>query len=124
MPFFAKLSTFSQFAPPCGVAEACATNTLGVRETMQHKLVGGSITEAYGFIKTGKAEPGFVALSMLTHRGIASRRLVPQESYDPFRQHALLLEAHSKGGCDIVYLKRPETLASVARHGSVRQAQG
>lgn len=72
--------------------------TLGVRETMQQKLLKwASITQAYQFAKIGKAEPGFVTLSRLTHGRTASRRLVPQKTCSPLRQHAVLLEVDSKG---------------------------
>lgn len=62
-------------------------NTLGVRETMQQNLPKwASITQAYQFAKTGKAEPNFATLSKLTHCGIPSRRLQPLKTFDPLRQ--------------------------------------
>lgn len=39
MPFFVKLSTFIRLAPTWGVAAAHAMTTLGVRETIQQKLL-------------------------------------------------------------------------------------
>lgn len=99
-------------------------NALGVCETMQQKLIEGvSITQGYQFAKYGKPEPGFVRLSWLTHGETTSRRLVPQETYDPLRQHAVLLKAGSKGRrAPVDFLKGPETHAGIARHVSVRQA--
>lgn len=86
MPFFAKLSTFIRLAPAFGIAVARAVTELGVRETMQQKhLKWASITPAYQFAKTGRAEPDFVTLPRLTRCGTVSRRLVPQESFDPLR---------------------------------------
>lgn len=55
---------------------------LGVRETMHQKLLKwASITHAYQFAKSGKAEPDFVTLPRLTHCGTASGRLVPQGDF-------------------------------------------
>lgn len=124
MPFFAKLSTFIRRAPPCGVAAARAMNMLGVRETMQQKLLkSASITHAYQFAKSGKAEPDFVTLPRLTHCGTASRRPVPQETFDPLRQQSVLSEGSSKDGWAFVdFLKRPEPQAAIARLGCAWQA--
>lgn len=98
--------------------------TLGIREEIKQKqLKWANITQGYQFAKTGKAEPDFVTLSRLTHCETASRRLVPQETFDPFRQHAVLLEAGSTGRRAFVnLLKGPEPDAGVARHGYARQA--
>lgn len=119
-----KLSTFSRLPPPCGVAAARAMNTLGVRETMQQKLLEwASITQAYQFTKPGKLEPDFVTLPRLTHCATASRRLMPQETCDSLRQHAVLLEAGSKCRRALAdFPKGTETHAGIARRRYVRQS--
>lgn len=124
IPLFAKLSAFVRLAAPCGVAAARATSPLGVQETMQQKqLKRASNMQAYQFAKTGKAEPNLVTLPRLTHCGTVSRRLVPQETFDPLRQHPLLLEAGSKGRRAFVdFLKGLEPQGGVARHGCAWQA--
>lgn len=96
-------------------------NPLGVRETMQQKQIEGvSITQ---FAETGEAEPYFVTLPRLTHRGTVSWRLVPQETFDSLRQHALLLEVGSKCRRAFVdFLKGPGSQGVGARHGYVWQA--
>ncbi|WP_426420695.1 hypothetical protein [Bradyrhizobium genosp. A] len=96
--------------------------TLGIRETMQQKLFKwASIAQAYQFAKTAKAELDFVTLPRLTHCGTASRRLVPQETFDPLRQHAL--EAGSTGKRTLVdFLTGPEPHGGIARRGCAWQA--
>lgn len=122
MLFFAKLSTFTRLAPPRGVAAARVT--LGVREKMQQTRVGGTKTQSVQFAAIANVEPRFVALSELTDGGTGARWLGPQESSDPPRQHAMLLEAGLKDRPALIdFLKGPETHAGIARHGSVRQAQ-
>lgn len=124
MPFFAKLSTFVRLAPPCGVAATRAMSTLGVRETMQQKLIEATnIARAYQFAKIGKAEPNFVTLPRLRHCATASQRPVPQEPFDPLRQHAVLLEAGSTDRRAFVdFLEGPEPQAAIARPGCAWQA--
>lgn len=99
--------------------------TLGVRETMQQKLLQlASITQAYQFAKPGNAELGFVALQRLSHCGTASRRLEPpQETCAHLRQHAVRLEAGAKGRRTFDFLKGSETHAEITRHGYARQAR-
>lgn len=115
--FFAKLSIFSRLAPPCVLATARAMNTLGVRETMQQKLLEWArITQAYQFAEPGKLEPDFVTPPRLTHCATASRQLMPQGTCDPIRQHAALLEVGSK--CRRAFADFPkgtETYAGIAR---------
>lgn len=50
--------------------------------------------------------------------------LRPQESSDPLRQHAMLLQTGLKGGPALInFLKGPETHIGFAQHGSATQAQ-
>lgn len=123
MPFFAKLSTFIGLSPPCGLAAARAMTTLGIRETMQQKLLKwASIAHVYQFAKIAKAELDFITLPRLTHCGIASRRPVPQETFDPLRQHAVLLEAGSTGKRTFVdFLTEWEPHGGIARRGCAWQ---
>lgn len=97
---------------------------MGIRETMQQKLAKwASITQNYQFAKTGKSKPDFVALSRLMHCGTASRRLPPQKTFNPLRQHTLLLEIGSSGRCAFVdFLKRSEPEGGVAWHSCAWQA--
>lgn len=124
MPFFAKLSAFIRLLPPCGVAAARTMTKLGVRETMQQARLEKTKTQSDQFAAIANVQPGCVALSELTDGGTGARRLELPESSDPLRQHAILFEAGLKGRpSPIAFLKGPETHASIARHGSVRQAQ-
>lgn len=124
MPFFENLSTFVRLATSCGVVAARAMTTPGIREPMQQKpLKCASITQGHRFARTGKAEPDFVALPRLTHRGTVSRRLVPQGTFDPLRLDALLLGAGSTGRRAFVdFLKGPGPQEGGARHGCAWQA--
>lgn len=97
--------------------------TLGIRETMQQKLLKwASIAHAYQFAKTAKAELDSVTLPRLTHCGTASRRLVP-ETFDPLRQHAVPLEAGSTRKRTFVdFITGPEPQGGVARRCRAWQA--
>lgn len=67
-------------------------NHARIRETMQqNKLKWASIAQPYQFARIVKAEPDFVTLSRPTHCGIASQRLVRQETFDAVRQQACRL---------------------------------
>lgn len=81
---------------PYGAAAIQVLGKLGLRETISAKLVQGeSIGQTYNFVKTGNADVGFVAMSQVLEGGKlreGSMWVIPQASYDPIRQDAVLLK--------------------------------
>jgi len=81
---------------PYGAAAIQVLSKLGLRETISAKLVQGeSIGQTYNFVKTGNADVGFVAMSQVLEGGKlreGSMWVIPQASYDPIRQDAVLLK--------------------------------
>ena len=80
---------------PYGVAAFEAMNTLGLAAALQPKLVQGeSIGQAFGFVQSGNAELGFVALSQVYENGAiraGSGWIIPATMHRPIRQEAVLL---------------------------------
>lgn len=81
---------------PYGAAAVQVLDQLGLRNALMPKLVQGeSIGQTFNFVKTGNADVGFVALSQVLEGGRlkeGSMWVVPQTSYDPIRQDAVLLK--------------------------------
>lgn len=81
---------------PYGAAAVQVLDQLGLRDALMPKLVQGeSIGQTFNFVKTGNADVGFVALSQVLEGGRlkeGSMWVVPQTSYGPIRQDAVLLK--------------------------------
>ncbi len=81
---------------PYGTAALQVLDKLGLRDTLRPKLVQGeSIGQTFNFVKTGNADVGFVALSQVIEGGTlkeGSMWVIPQASYAPIRQDAVLLK--------------------------------
>ena len=81
---------------PYGAAALQVLDRLGLRDALTPKLVQGeSIGQTFNFVKTGNADVGFVAMSQVLDGGQlkeGSMWVVPQASYDPIRQDAVLLK--------------------------------
>jgi molybdate transport system substrate-binding protein len=81
---------------PYGAAAVQVLDRLGLKDTVAPKLVQGeSIGQAYGFVKTGNADIGFVALSQVLEGGRlkeGSVWTIPQELHDAIRQDAVILK--------------------------------
>jgi molybdate transport system substrate-binding protein len=96
---FAHLAIASPKLAPYGAAAVETMTRLGVYETLQPKLVTGeSIAQAFGFVSTGNAELGFVALSQVYENGqlkSGSGWIVPANLHSPIRQDAVIL-SHGK----------------------------
>lgn len=84
---------------PYGAAAVQVLDKLGLKDAVTPKLVQGeSIGQTFNFVKTGNADVGFVAMSQVLESGKlkeGSMWVIPQASYDPIRQDAVLLK---KGG--------------------------
>ncbi len=94
----AKFSRLALAAPklaPYGAAAVETIARLGLLNQLTPKFVQGeSIGQTFGFVSTGNAELGFVALSQVWEGGrlkSGSAWIVPAELHDPIRQEAVLL---------------------------------
>lgn len=77
---------------PYGAAAQEALQKMGVEKFLQGRIiVGENITQAHQFVYTGNAELGFVAYSQVKNDSGGSFCIVPQDSYKPLRQDAVLL---------------------------------
>lgn len=81
---------------PYGAAAVQVLDKLGLKDVVTPKLVQGeSIGQTFNFVKTGNADVGFVAMSQVLEGGKlkeGSMWVIPQASYDPIRQDAVLLK--------------------------------
>ena len=80
---------------PYGVAAKQAMQKLGVWETIQPRLVlGESLGQTIGFVESGNAELGFLALSQVMDPKIKGRGHhwdVPSDLHEPIQQDVVLL---------------------------------
>jgi molybdate transport system substrate-binding protein len=118
---FAKLAIADPAAAPYGVAAVQTLTRLGLYDRLKPRIVqGASIGQTYGFVDTGAADLGFVALSQVIGVAGGSRWLVPQNLYDPIDQDAVLLEpgeGDPAARAFLAYLKGPEAQAVIRRYG-------
>ena len=81
---------------PYGAAAVQVMDKLGLQDALKPRLVQGeSIGQTFNFVKTGNADVGFVALSQVLSGGRlkeGSMWVIPQASYEPIRQDAVLLK--------------------------------
>ncbi len=93
---FRKLAFASPKVAPYGAAAVQVMARLGLSAALGPKLVQGeSIGQTFGFVHTGNAELGFVAMSQVLEDGklkSGSMWVIPQNLYDPIRQDAVALK--------------------------------
>ena len=94
---------------PYGAAALQVINALGLGAAIAPKLVQGeSIGQTFGFVTTGNADVGFVAMSQVLEGGklkAGSMWVVPQAQYDPIRQDAVLLKKGAQNDAALALLK-------------------
>lgn len=92
---FKHLAIANPKTAPYGAAAMQAMVKLGVWESLQPKIVmGENQGQTSGFLESGNAELGFLALSQVLDeklRGKGSRWDVPEDLHEPIRQDAVLL---------------------------------
>jgi len=92
---FRKIAIAAPKLAPYGAAAVETMTKLGLMAALEPKLVTGeSIGQAFGFVSTGNAELGFVALSQVFEGGklkSGSAWVVPADLHSPIRQDAVLL---------------------------------
>lgn len=110
---------------PYGLAATQTLQKMGLTSAVNDKLVvGKNIGTTFGYIQTGNAELGFVAMSQiykggkLTHGG--SYWQVPQSYYKPIRQDAVLLPGGKDNPAAVAlmkYLKSPAARKVMKSYG-------
>jgi molybdate transport system substrate-binding protein len=121
---FTKIALASPKLAPYGAAAVETLTQLNLLAALQPKFVQGeSIGQAYGFVATGNAALGFVALSQVFEGGkvkTGSAWIVPNKLHRPLRQDAVLL-LHGKdnrGAADFMrFLATAPVAATVRAYG-------
>jgi len=92
---FRHLAIAAPRLAPYGAAAVQALGRLGLLAAIEPKFVQGeSIGQTFGFVSSGNAELGFVALSQVYENGqikSGSGWVVPTDLHSPLRQDAVLL---------------------------------
>ncbi|MDI7775006.1 molybdate ABC transporter substrate-binding protein [Asticcacaulis sp. EMRT-3] len=118
---FQHLAIADPAAAPYGQAAVETLQKLGLYPALAPKLVkGASIGQTYGFVQTGAAELGFVALSQVIHQTGGSRWIVPASDYAPIEQQAILLtpgKDDPSAKAWLAFLKSPPALKIIASYG-------
>jgi molybdate transport system substrate-binding protein len=123
---FQRLAIANPRTAPYGLAAKQTLTNLGVWEAVAPALVRGeSVAQAFQFVATGNVEAGLVALAQLPARAESrsprdSRWLVPESLFEPIAQQAVLLEkgaANPAARAWLSYLRQPEAVAIIRRHG-------
>lgn len=125
-----KTATFKHLAianpklAPYGVAAMQAMMKLGVWESLQPRIVmGESLGQTVGFLESGNAELGFLALSQALDeklKGKGSRWDVPESLHEPIRQDAVLLtkgENNPVAKALMEFLHSPQARIIIERYG-------
>lgn len=120
---FQHLSIPDPQVGPYGVIAQETMKNLNVWEKLQSKLLlHENMTETYQTIKTGKAQLGFVALSMLNpNQKIAgSFWVVPTNLYTPIEQQVILLQRGKDNKAALAFLdflKTPRARNTIESYG-------
>ncbi len=95
-PALGKVAVANPKTAPYGEAALQALDRLGLTASLTSKLVQGeSIGQAYGFVHTGNADVGFVAMTQVLEGGRlkgGSMWVLPQALYTPIQQDAVVLQ--------------------------------
>ncbi len=118
---FEHLSIADPAAAPYGVAAVETLKKMGLYETIAPKIVkGSSIAQAYGFVNSGAAELGFIALSQVYKAPRGSQWIVPKSYYTPIDQQAILLtpgKTDPAARAYLDFLKSPEAVKIIKSYG-------
>ena len=113
---FKKLASANPALAPYGYAAKQAIDAMGLGDEVHAKWVyGQNVGQAYGFVKTGNADLGFVALSQMTERDAHWR--VAESLYSTIWQDAVLLQDHSTARSFFNYLKSPPAQQIIRESG-------
>jgi molybdate transport system substrate-binding protein len=121
---FAHISIADPEKAPYGTAAIEALDRLGLRATLEAKIVkGNNITQAHQFVSTGNAELGFVAFSQVFRDGkvtSGSAWIVPGSLYEPILQDAVILtkgKENPAAAAFVSYLRSAKAIALIKSFG-------
>jgi molybdate transport system substrate-binding protein len=121
---FKHLAIADPKTAPYGVAAKQAMQKLEVWESVQHRLVlGESLGQTIGFIESGNAELGFLALSQVMDpkmKGKGGRWDVPSNLHEPIKQDVVLLAKGKDNPAAkslMVFIGGPQATAIIERYG-------
>ncbi len=116
---YTHLAIANPATAPYGAAAMDVLAALGATHAVGDRLVTGqSVAQAFGFVESGNAELGFVALSQVQNAGEGSRWLVPESLYTPIRQDAILLDAdNDEARAFMDFLKSTQVREIIAQFG-------
>jgi molybdate transport system substrate-binding protein len=121
---FKHLAIANPKLAPYGVAAMQAMIKMGIWESLQPRIVmGESLGQTVGFLESGNAELGFLALSQVLDeklKGKGSRWDVPENLHEPIRQDAVLLtkgESNPAAKAVMEFLHSPQARSIIERYG-------
>jgi molybdate transport system substrate-binding protein len=121
---FKHLAVANPKTAPYGVAAMRAMQKLGVWESVQPRIVlGENIGQTMGFIESGNAELGFLALSQVMDpkiKGKGGRWDVPNDFHDPIQQDVILLAKGKENPAAkalMEFVGRSQATAIIERYG-------
>ena len=121
---FKHLAIADPKTAPYGVAAKQAMQKLGIWESVQPRLVlGESLSQTIGFIESGNAELGFLALSQVMDpkiKGKGSRWDVSINLHEPIQQDVVLLTKGKENPAAkalMEFMGGPQATAIIERYG-------
>ena len=121
---FQHLALANPKTAPYGVAAMQSMQKLGLWDSLQPRFVmGENLGQTIGFIDSGNAELGFLALSQVLDpkfKGKGSRWDVPENLHEPIKQDVVLLKKGEKNPAAkalLEFMRGPLALAVIKRYG-------
>ena len=121
---FKHLAIANPKTAPYGAAAMQAMQKLGVWESIQPRLVmGENMGQVLGFVESGNAELGFLALSQVLDpkmKGKGGRWDVPSNLHEPIQQDVVLLEKgkdNPAANALMEFMDGPQAKAIIERYG-------
>ena len=121
---FKRLAMANPKTAPYGVAAMQALQKLELWDSLQpHIVMGESIGQTMGFIESGNAQLGFVALSQIMDpkiKGKGSRWDVPTNLHEPIQQDVILLtKGKDNAGAKALleFIISPQSKTIIERYG-------
>lgn len=127
---FTRLAITNPKTAPYGLGAMQVMQTLRIWEKLQPRnviVIGENLGQTMGFIESGHAELGFVALSQVMapkFKGKGSRWDVPSNLHEPIQQDAILLtkgKANPAARALMEFMHGPQAKAIIERYGYDRK---
>ncbi|HEX5647926.1 MAG TPA: molybdate ABC transporter substrate-binding protein [Nitrospira sp.] len=121
---FKRLAIANPKTAPYGVAAMQAMQKLELWESLQPKMVmGENLGQTMGFIESGNADLGFVALSQVLDpkiKGKGSRWDIPANLHEPIKQDVILLNKGTDNPAAkalMAFMSGPQAKTIIERYG-------